>query len=485
MVKKTNALLLCVILFLLLVAGCGSDANSINNTSEPVNTESADNSIDQFSSELDMIQPVQSEKTEEEDSVNDEKYVCMIFRYGNKITKETMNDWCSQCGIDFSSYNDYRYYNGAPPTELLLNDVPDVGWDAILIDEKIQGVDEYVSSVQELFPDTKIIVKGFDKSAKNRIDKNGILVVSYRVGDQYVYNTTGTFKCTAFTIDLDLIDSITGEQTHYKTFSSEESHSCSAVIVGIGGNTTETKRCFSDDYTKLTATLTTQDGATHVGWCDENGRFTDVSEKITVTNDFSGIVNHTSPCFFGRYLYFRDSTDSNVQIKRVPINSLSPSSVEIMADGTQWNGVLVYPLADGSVIDAPTSLLEYYDSNMSYVANANFITDWINEAECIGADDGMIYRYWLDGEITGIQWYSKQSPLLPYVKNRFNWSAVLSPDGNQIAFLSRLTAGNDTTSGLYLTSIEEENPTKVNTTYTFPGDFSRSSRLIVGLLDWW
>ena len=315
--------------------------------------------------------------------------------------------------------------------------------------------------------------------------KEGILLVSLSTGGYYTYNSTDTFKFNAFTVNLDKINPDTGAIEHLRTFSSEETHSCSSVIYCIGGDTTCTRQSFNEDYTKMTATLTMQDGAVHIGWIDGDGSFTDVSKQITTESDFGGLTKHECPRFFDGYLYFRDSTNEDIQIKRVPVNRLSPENVEILLDDTTWNGTIVYVLPDGSVIDSSSANRIYYDKSMKYPANNNFFTDWISESICVGADDGMIYKYYLDGEkSSSLSWYRENESLIPDVKGRKNWSAVVSPDGKKVAFLSRLTSGTDTTASLYIVSSDGGDPKKINTQYSFPSDFSVKAKYSVGLLDW-
>lgn len=324
-----------------------------------------------------------------------------------------------------------------------------------------------------------------DNGYCNEPAKEGILIVSLSTGEYYTYNSTNTFKFTAFTVNLDKINPDTGEINHVRSFSSEDTHSCSSVIYCIGGDTSCTRQSFNEDFTKMTATVTMQDGAVHVGWIDGDGSFTDVSEQITTKSDFSGLTRHEYPRFFGDYLYFRDLTNENVQIKRVPVNSLGPEKVETLLDGTTWNGTTVYPLPDGSVLDSPTALHVYYDESMKYPANSNFFTDWISENVCVGSEKGMIYKYYLhDNSSSSLSWYSDKQALVPDIKGRTNWSAVVSPDGKKVAFLSRLTSGTDTTASLYIVSSDGGEPTKIETQYAFPSDYSVYVKYTVGLLDW-
>lgn len=332
-----------------------------------------------------------------------------------------------------------------------------------------------------------IIAEFEEEKARN---SSGIVVAKIIAGQGLTWNSTGTFHSIPFTLYLDVIDPDTGSVNNFKTFSSMETHSCSAGCYnlwgyGIGSNTSVTRNYFNSDFTKMIATLTMEDGAVHVGWIDEYGQFTDVSAKVSRPSEFSGLIDHEKPCFYNDYLYFMDFTNDDVQIKRVPIDSLSEASVDILVDDVQWKGdVLIYPYPDGSVKDSIDGFQEYYDESKSYVAPSGLFNDWISASEFVGTDDSMIYKYVLvpESERSGFHWYSDRIALVPEIKNRKNWNAVVSPDGNKVAFLSKMTGGTDTSTSLFIVSIDGGEPTKVNTSYDLsnPSDYTN----LVALFDW-
>lgn len=319
---------------------------------------------------------------------------------------------------------------------------------------------------------------------------DGIIVAKISFGQQRIWKSTGTFHSTPFTLCLDFIDPETGNVNNFKTFSSMETHSCSPGFYGmlgavsISSNTSVSRRYFNSDFTKMIATLTMEDGAVHVGWIDENGQFTDVSASISHSSEFGGIINHRNPCFFDDYLYFMDFTNDDVQIKRVPVSSLSELSVEVLVDNVQWKGVGIYPYPDGTVVDNASAMQEFSDASMTYVANSNFFNDWISASEFVGTEDGMIYKYILSPKDTYgyLNWYDKKTALAPEIKGRTNWGAVVSPDGKRVAFLSKLTSGTDTSTSLFTVSIDGGEPTKVNTTYDLNNSNNYTSN--VALFNW-
>lgn len=357
-----------------------------------------------------------------------------------------------------------------------------------LDDVYMQIANGEINESEDILYEVENIIAEFE--AEKARNASGIVVAKIVLGQQRTWNSTGTFHSTPFTLYLDVINPDTGDVSNFKTFSSMETYSCSAGcygmlgMIGIGSNTSVTRNYFNSDFTKMIATLTMEDGAIHVGWIDENGQFTDVSARVSHSGEFSGLTNHQKPCFYNDYLYFMDFTDDNVQIKRVPIDSLSEASVNILVDDVSWKGVGIYPYPDGSVVDNANAMQEFSDASMNYVANSNFFNDWISTTECVGTDDDIIYKYVLGDKDSYeyFDWYDERIALVPEVKNRKNWNAVVSPDGDRVAFLSKMTGGTDTSTSLFIVSINGGEPTKVNTSYDLsnPDDYSN----LVALFDW-
>ena len=295
----------------------------------------------------------------------------------------------------------------------------------------------------------------------------GIIVLSAKEGDNYTYNSTGTFKLKAFTVNLDLINPETGATTHLRTFSSEDTQSCSAGTrfsdQSLG--TEFLAWSFNSDYTKMTATLSLEDNAAHVGWIDEIGNFTDVSAMIETSSDFAGLTMHLYPRFFENYFYFMDASNNKFQVKRVPLENLTSGAVETVIDEYHYAAFL-HIAPDGSVLESNSAINVYYDSSLTYAANRNFFCDWVSESVCVGAEDGLIYKYNLDPD----GWYSNRTALIPEINGRNNRSAVVSPDSNQVAFLSNLSNSTNTSPSIYIVSINGGDPVKVNTNLSLSGD---------------
>lgn len=347
------------------------------------------------------------------------------------------------------------------------------------IDRLVGGTTTEAETTTE---DTLATTTESEPTETEAVNYEGILVQSVHVGDRYFWKSTGTYMCDVFTVNLDYIDPQTGDITHFKTFSSENTHSCSYQYA-VSQNVKEARLSFNADFSAMIASLTEDDGAEHIGWIDEDGAFFDVSEKITHKSDFGAITKHSQPCFWGNYMYFCDQTDSVERIKRVPLDNLQESAVEVMWEGDGYEHTSVYPKPDGSLPEQTNSVhwYEYPTADAKYGATVNNFGGWLNSYEYVSADNGKIVIYSLEG-FTGSQdllnWYSKKTPIVPDVNGRASCNPVLSPDGKQVAFVSQV----NTTTELFIVDVTGGNPVKVNTDY----DFSSVSSIgtPVALIGW-
>lgn len=310
-------------------------------------------------------------------------------------------------------------------------------------------------------------------------DKNisGIIVVRLQTGSNYVYQDTNANKCTTFTVTLDAINPKTGETTNVRTFSSEDTHSCSLPFDTIYDDTTEFGAYFNSDWSVMGATLSMPDGAQHIGWIDEDGDFTDVSEMIEEKEDFSGLTIHMKPRFFGDYFYFEDHTERTggaAEEMRVRIEDLENNETEVKAEKVKEKHSL-------------DMRLRYYDDTKSCEKPLGEFCDWISASECVGIEDDMIYRYKLKKDKNRkdiLDKYSKAIPLIPEINGRENGNAVVAPDGNKVAFLSLLTRSTDESYELFVVSAKGGNPVKIDTEYDFSEIDRNEYRHTVRLIDW-
>lgn len=307
---------------------------------------------------------------------------------------------------------------------------------------------------------------------KKDVNPEGILLVESYSGHNCYWESNGAFKCTTATLDLNFVNSDTGEVTFYKTFSSDESQSCQPFMSSISPRLSI--RRFSDDLSKVTAFCVTENGEIHVGWLDEKGEFTDVSEKVTNKSDFDALTRHTQAYFYGEYFYFRDDTDSSSIDKRVPINDLSSDMVEEIVElGSGFSRPsLINILPDGSV-SSSVSIYDYYGADMKYAAPISLVGGWVSENTCIGSKDDMIYKFILNEDQSDrvFAWDSNRISLIPYVKGRKNWNAVISPNRDKVVFLSQLESGNNPIE-LFVVGLDGGDPQRIDTDYSFPKDKS-------------
>ncbi len=145
--------------------------------------------------------------------------------------------------------------------------------------------------------------------------------------------------------------------------------------------------------------------------------------------------------------------------------------------------VCIYP--DGSADTKNFGMWEFSDESMMYAALGGIFNDWISTTECVGTEhfiNDMIYKYVVKPKGNFDHWYSEKIALVPEIKDRDNWNAVVSPEGERIAFLSKLNSGTDHSTSLFIVSINGGEPTKVNTSYDLsnPNDYSN----LVALFDW-
>lgn len=296
---------------------------------------------------------------------------------------------------------------------------------------------------------------------------DGIIVLKYTYGERRYWKDTNQYAFDTFTVNLDSIDPNTGDVQHFRTFSSKDTDSCGMADNGMLRNSEQARMHFNADFTWLTAEKTLADGSVHVGWIDENGYFTDVSAMVTDdTGDFGGLTIHSNPCFGPNdYFYFKDKSEANVKIKRVPLNHLAVSAVEVVDEDGSDKGFLT-PLPDGSAKSGMWICDYYYDENMQYPAPGSIFEDWISPFECVGTDDGRVVKYSLDenGE-------QDHTELTPEIKDRWCDNPVVSPDASEIAFLSYLTVGGDQSYYLYTVPVDGGSPVKVSTDYTFGPHF--------------
>jgi len=217
------------------------------------------------------------------------------------------------------------------------------------------------------------------------------------------------------------------------------------------------------------------DGSTHVGWIDESGMFTDVTEKVTNSSgDFSSAVYHVKPRFGSNNDFYYcipniETMFTNVirEVYKVSLNDLQKEvvqSVLISEYSGMETGYYVQP--NGSTTTSTGE--RFINASMLFCSSWDSIYDWVGSNAYVGPDGdyGQIYLIKQDFSL----------PLLPGNKTRKNFNAVASPDGKQIAFLSHQQTGTEPVD-LFIVSTNGGEPIKIKTNYIFNRAYRRSTKL--------
>jgi hypothetical protein len=244
------------------------------------------------------------------------------------------------------------------------------------------------------------------------------------------------------------------------------------------------------------------DNAWHVGWLDERGDFFDVTALITTPAQGGfedSTVLHLSPSFGpDGYFYFMSVkfrtgytfAAQEPSLMRVPLNNLVPDAVEVVIErvtSTSQPKYFIYP--DGSAAQVPGDIM-YSDASMSYWLRFGTLLSysarqWVDQKTLLGVYDPNYRNTWegtalpalvyLDAYHEGetfsglIDSYGRvggtRRLVLPANPTRISWDGVMSPDGTQIAFLSRSTGTS--TPELFIASADGQNATRVNAQVAF------------------
>lgn len=283
-------------------------------------------------------------------------------------------------------------------------------------------------------------------------------------------DTDSRYQC--YNVQLTAIDPSTGDTTGIRTFATngiEGMH----IQISTAPPRQMKAQGFDSSLERVAARRKMPDGASHVGWIDLDGNFFDVSEKISEqSSDFGGLVKHTNP-IFGPNDYFYFSIDiggpgrNEMSICRVSLSTITPENVEVVDDSADGNDFLVHP--DGSVKSISSTI--YSDETMSYAANGNHLMDWVSENQFVGSIK-KDYRLYLHeaAESADDSLFNNsisQTPITPDILDRVNFSAVVSPDKLEVAFLSYLSTGTDQSPSLFVVPVTGGEPAKIGSDYSF------------------
>lgn len=263
----------------------------------------------------------------------------------------------------------------------------------------------------------------------------------------------------------------TNESTILSTFQFSENRDLGGYYFFSSANTSIIRNSidrsfFSDDFSKLSmCKILADSNGNHAGWLDTNGNFFDVTEALGLQakSDFDDPVSHYPLGFSNGFFGFADAVKTNNTYNTtcyyVPVDN-------IVFESIQEGNVKEIRQPDGGELMRNT------------MGSQRTISDWIDDTHCIVNHYYTTRQDMVDSEIVDLvnQTVTKYIP----GDSRSNWNGMVSPDGAQIAFLSK-TGNRHIYDGdiidLYIVPISGGDPVKV-TQHSF--NLGRTSFLI----DW-
>ena len=302
--------------------------------------------------------------------------------------------------------------------------------------------------------------------------------------DQYKITETITSSSKHIkVIDVVCIDPSTGASRTVRSFSDIDAskirplYETAAYVID--------RHWFSPDYTLIGATYTGS-GDKFAGWIDQNGVFTNITEKcFGPRGDFSAAYKHQAIGFddFGNFYFYSEAPaiGASNTYYRVPVDNPSPDTVENI------DAVLAASPYSPSTDFAIKCLLEFgaADACLGYQDRNYRTTDWIDSDRCLVNTASMIR---MEGDaivqipptvaiMNGLKSLSDyraysiaplddiSGSLIPVIQSRWNWNGVVSPDGKTVAFLSKLESESDVK--LFSIPLEGGEPTMIRTDVDF------------------
>lgn len=192
---------------------------------------------------------------------------------------------------------------------------------------------------------------------------------------------------------------------------------------------------FSDDYTKLAVNrYLVEANEEHAGWFDTDGNFFDVTAAISTNTepDFfeTNSARQRAIGFKNSQFVFLDLIANEVYC--VPVDDVSASTVCKAGEDDVFASLVQRPIPENM-----------HTLRLSYRIDANtYIGDFNN------------YNYSVIYNISS----GETNPYIPEA-DRYNWSGVMSPDSNMVAFLSAAKGAG--TVNLYTMSMSDKNPTAI------------------------
>lgn len=237
---------------------------------------------------------------------------------------------------------------------------------------------------------------------------------------------------------------------------------------------------FSSDFSKMVATkYFTETNTGHAGWVDTSGRFFDVTEALgeAAKSDFDIPQSYCGYGFtddglfaYGMEEYNSDGLPRISRYRYAPLDSLTP--------GTSWElesyDNYIYPL-------------ERFSSGAKPIIDCMRPTDWIDDSHVI-IDDLWVHngvrdsKYPIKSVIFDLG-NNSETEYIPGGNSRSNWSGVVSPDGNMVAFLSQPATENGKTK-LYKMPLSGGDPVEIPLASEAKIQSPNTNSIICTLLDW-
>lgn len=197
-----------------------------------------------------------------------------------------------------------------------------------------------------------------------------------------------------------------------------------------------TRDRFSEDYSKMAINIFFGDLEDHAGWIDTDGNVFDVTAAIEtkVEGDFfdTDPSSHKAIGFRDDSFVFLDSATEEVYY--VPVDDISADTVTKAGDDDEFVRLVKQPIRMQVI-----RLSDRIDSH-------TYIGDFRN------------YKYTAICDTDTVMETNKLESYIPEA-DRSNWSGVLSPDGNNVAFLSAAKVSGEI--NLYKMSMSDKEPAVV------------------------
>lgn len=234
---------------------------------------------------------------------------------------------------------------------------------------------------------------------------------------------------------------------------------------------------FTPDYSKMAITrVASRDHSMHAGWLDKNGAFFDVTAAVgeAETSDFEDPV-----CY--QAIGFTDNGETFVYKKAVDIYN------GYAFDTLGYYAVSVDNPQAGSWEMSPSSSYLHDSDDWCWLDEEYRPTDWLDDTHFY-VDTGRNVHFPCMLADAGTETLTEFIP----GETRLNWSVVASPDGQQVAFMSRSRAGGQVnTVELYTMNLTDQSTKQVTTIYT-PSNASSieiygkydGSNVLCTVLDW-